>query len=277
MSMVSPYASGSPGYVAQRARSEAERNHRRSRRSGAEAAAAEEEGETTSVEEAEETEKAEESAAAESGQETAAGEEAAGSTEEPGSNPEDWEVVAESDPEDETKDSDKTDGSKETEKTEEQKKEESARLAAYKLNFLKKLNGLVAQPQFAATKVELKISDEGYARMMDDPAYEQKVLTMFRRDLGTSISFAPTSAVLTVDGKTENVSVDYSGKRSGYDRSRALLGTMSKPYLRGGLDILQSQVASVLQSRLGTSNLSNLTGSGYSKSGLFGGSIDTEG
>lgn len=283
MSIVNPYSSSGAGYVAQKARSEAERNRRRGKKGGgAEAAAAEEDvNEIAQEEETAESEKAEESAAGEAVRESGADDD--GSSGEVSSNPDDWEVIAEAGPKDETEETEDTEETKETEKTEEQKKEESARLAAFKQGFLKKINAVVGQPQFAATKIELKISDEGYQRMLDDPAYEQKVLEMFRRDLGTSLSFVPSSAVLTVDGKTENVAVDYSGRKSGYDRSRALLGTMSKPYMRGGLDMLQSQVLSVLQSRLGSSStdlsgLSSLATQRYAKSGLFGGStIDAEG
>jgi hypothetical protein len=195
-------------------------------------------------------------------------------------NPDDWEVVASSDPED----TDKTGETKETEQTDAEKaKQEAAALAAYKTQFQAKLTAIASQGHLTRTAVKLDITDAGYKRMMEDPAYEKQILDMFRRDLGTTITFPPSSATLTVDGKTEKTSVSYANNLGTTSATRNLLGTMRKTAMRSGLDLLQSQVAAVLEARLGSSDLSGINSyltnnSGYTNPYSQGSSsLDTKG
>ena len=234
MSAISPYSS-SPGYIAQMTKTAVDEEEKKEETTGAPEASKESDN-----------------------------------TEKTTDDPSTWEVVASSDPDEVTKEKEpeKVDEADAAEKAKE-KEAAAAKLAEFKKAFQKKLNAICGQPQFSRTTIDLKINDAGYEKLMNDPAYEQKVIGLFRQELGSSLTFVPSSAILTVDGKTENMKVDYSGNL-GYDRSRALLGTMAKPYLRGGMDIMQPQVMAVFKSRLGTTDIASLTGQTYSRANLFG-------
>ncbi|MDR1744864.1 MAG: hypothetical protein LBS30_03830 [Planctomycetota bacterium] len=137
------------------------------------------------------------------------------------------------------------------EATEEEKKT-AEDLAAYKKTFLAKIESMVASPILSNTQVKVKITDDGYARMMNDSEYEKKVIDLFRKETLANYGSGSTTISLTADGESESAtaSADASGSLSASET----FSNLSPLQLRrgAGLEALNLKVMSVIQSRLGS-------------------------
>lgn len=137
------------------------------------------------------------------------------------------------------------------EPTEEEKKT-AEDLAAYKKTFLSKIQSMVASPVLANMEVNVKINDAGYAKMMNDPDYEKKIVDMFRQETLANYDPSSKTITLTVDGKTESAKASTGSSQSASEA----FSNLSAMQLRSGagMEALNLKVMAVLQSRLGSNS-----------------------
>ena len=125
-------------------------------------------------------------------------------------------------------------------------------LAAYKKTFLTKIESMVASPILSNTQVNVKITDDGYARMMNDSEYEKKVIDLFRRETLANYGNGSNTITLTADGESE--SAEASAGASGSLSASETFANLSPLQMRrgAGLEALNLKVMSIIQSRLGS-------------------------
>lgn len=135
------------------------------------------------------------------------------------------------------------------EPTEEEKKT-AADLAAYKKTFLSKIESMVASPVLSKLEVQVKITDAGYQKMMNDADYEKKIVDMFRQETLANYDTNSKTITLTVDGKTESAKASAGSSGSAADT----FSNLSPLQLRtgAGMEALNLKVMSVIQSRFGS-------------------------
>lgn len=146
--------------------------------------------------------------------------------------------------------------SDETSQTDEEKA--AAQLDEFRKGFQKEVRALTLNTHFILTKISLDIDDAGYEKMMNDPAYEKKIMGMIKDALGSPLNTAPTSVKVTVNAKGENAEATGGGTSSGLTSGLSLGAGSSASAIRrsSGLDNLSNQISAVLYYRLGSDPVS---------------------